>query len=204
MASRKVPRMSDPVTPEIKLPRRYRRRLFRHFRKNKDGVTAVEFALVAMPFFMVMFSILEIALTFWVSQVLETMVADASRQIYTGQFQQATAGQTPESMASAFKDLICGPAGSPKVMLFDCRGKIQIDVRASTTNPDPITSPVSQRRMDTSGWGYRDSRPGEVVVVRAAMEYPTFTSGLTSTQTALANGNRVIMATATFRNEPFQ
>lgn len=179
-------------------PRRLRRLLLRRFTKDRRGVAAVEFGLVAMPFFAVLFAILEVALAFWTGQVLETLVSNASRQIYTGQFQQANAGRSTAEMAEAFKNLICGDSAG----LFDCDGKLKVDVRTYASFPGPITAPVTDGRMDTNGWGYRDSRPLEIVVVRAAFEHPVFTSFIG--HGTLANGNRLIMATATFRNEPFQ
>jgi Flp pilus assembly protein TadG len=48
----------------------------RRFVREKDGVVAVEFAIVAAPFLALMFAIMETALVFFASQVLETAVAD--------------------------------------------------------------------------------------------------------------------------------
>jgi Flp pilus assembly protein TadG len=189
----------DPLPLKERLSRRLRRGLLRRFRKNKDGVTAIEFGLVAMPFFTILFAILEVSLAFWVTQVLETMVADAARQVYTGQFQQANAGKNANELKTAFKTLVCSNSAG----LFDCQGKLEIDVRRYQSFPGPITSPINaSRQMDTNGWGYEDSKATQIVVVRAAMEYPIFLSLLNPG--TLASGNRLIMATATFRNEPFQ
>lgn len=184
--------------PGARPPRRIRRMLLSRFGKDRRGVAAIEFGLVAMPFFAILFAILEVALTFWTGQVLETLVSNASRQIYTGQFQQANAGRSTAEMAEAFKRLICGDSAG----LFDCEGKLKVDVRTHASFPGPIASPISNGQFDTNGWSYRESRPLEIVVVRAAFEQPVFTSFLG--QGTLTNGNRLIMATATFRNEPFQ
>ena len=84
------------------LSRRSRRRLLRHFLRNREGATAVEFALVALPFLAILFAIIELALNFWVTQVLENAVSDASRRIYTGQFQQENPGQGGSPNGSGF------------------------------------------------------------------------------------------------------
>jgi Flp pilus assembly protein TadG len=198
-----------PSSPPGRPPRRFRRALLARFRRDASGVTAVEFGLVALPFFAVLFAILEVSLAFWTSQVMESMVADASRQVYTGQFQQANQGKSAAQMAEAFKDLICGTSvvDGRKVNrfgLFDCHGKLQVDVRAYTSFPGPIQAPITDGALDTSGFGYQNSQPSEIVVVRAALEYPVFVSLLNANQGNLTNGNRLLMATATFRNEPFQ
>ena len=58
-------------------------------------MTAIEFGAVATPFFALLFAIIETALTLWTTQVLETGVGNASRRIYTGQFQQDNAATDP-------------------------------------------------------------------------------------------------------------
>jgi Flp pilus assembly protein TadG len=160
-----------PSSPPGRPPRRFRRALLARFRRDASGVTAVEFGLVALPFFAVLFAILEVSLAFWTSQVMESMVADASRQVYTGQFQQANQGKSAAQMAEAFKDLICGTSvvDGRKVNrfgLFDCHGKLQVDVRAYTsfqgrsrrrsptarsTRPASATRTASRARSSWSG-----------------------------------------------------
>ncbi|WP_188312086.1 TadE/TadG family type IV pilus assembly protein [Salinarimonas soli] len=200
----------DP-TPPPSPPRHVRRTLLRRFRRDANGVTAVEFSLVAMPFFAILFSILEVSLAFWTSQVMESMIADASRQIYTGQFQlqASNQGKSAAQLAEAFKDMICGTEVKDgqkvnRLPLFDCHGKLKIDVRSYSAFPGAITPPVTNGALDTSSFTYQNSQPNEIVVVRAALEYPVFVSLLNTNQGNLANGNRLLMATATFRNEPYQ
>lgn len=173
-----------------------RRLILRHFLKDREGATAVEFALVALPFFGIIFAIIEVALAFWATQVLENAVADASRQIYTGQFQNA-GGQS----ADAFRDEIC----SRVTALFNCTELVQVDVRSfpsfpGATLPPPLTP---EGEFDTSDFGYQATGPDEIVVVRAAMNYPAFVGIFGSRETMLSGGGRLIMATSAFRNEPF-
>lgn len=192
-------RRSAGLTGEAKPRRREslrRRLILRHFLKDREGATAVEFALVALPFFGIIFAIIEIALTFWATQVLENAVADASRQIYTGQFQSA-GGQSADS----FRSLVC----SRVTALFSCNDLVEIDVRAfpnfpGASLPPPVTPDGD---FDVSDFAYQPTGPDDIVVVRAAMAYPAFL-GIFSSRETLLNGNRrLIMATSAFRNEPF-
>ena len=50
--------------------------MLRRFRRNRRGSAAVEFALVAPIFFGLLFAILELAMVFFASQVLETVTQD--------------------------------------------------------------------------------------------------------------------------------
>ena len=170
------------------------------FWQRQDGATAVEFGLIALPFFALLFAILETALGFWTTQALETAVANASRQIYTGQFQQdsANAGQSSAQLAERFRDAVCTDFKA----VVDCKSMIKVDVRTFDSFPNAsVPSPINNGQFDSSGFGYQAPGPDKIVVVRAAMEYPVFVP-LTQLSN-LSNGKRLIMASATFRTEPF-
>jgi len=188
--------------PKMNRRTRRRSRLLLRFLKNREGATAVEFALVALPFFALLFAIIETALVFWSTQVLETAVADASRKIYTGQFQAANAAITdPGELADKFRDEIC----SKVTALFSCATMVQVDIQrfAGGFPSSGLPLPVNDGNFDASDFGYQPSGPSEIVVVRAAMAYPVFVSLLNPSQANLNGGKRLIMASAAFRNEPF-
>jgi Flp pilus assembly protein TadG len=167
----------------------------RRFRRNEDGSTAVEFALVIVPFLACMFAIIEIGLVFLAGQVLETSVGDASRMILTG---QAQAGQFD---ATAFKNQIC--TNGVRAM-FTC-DNIKIDVRtAASFAAGNFAPPVNaQKVLDTSGFGYSPGQPCDIVIVRVAYEWPTFVRMLGLDLATLANGKHLLMSTMAFRNEPY-
>ena len=58
-----------------------RTKFVRRFARNQDGAAAVEFGLVAAPFLALLFAILETALVFLASEVLETATADAAHAL---------------------------------------------------------------------------------------------------------------------------
>jgi Flp pilus assembly protein TadG len=170
-----------------------RLRVFPRFRRNEDGVAAVEFALVAGPFLFLLFAIIEFALVFFASQVLETATASASRLIMTGQAQSRNFDQ------SAFKTEICNKASA----LMTCSG-IAVDVRTYTSFGSATTNkPVSGGAVNYSGMTYNQGSGGDIVVVRAVYEWPVMMPTFGMTIGDLSNGKRLLMATAAFRNEPF-
>ena len=174
---------------------RRRRSLRRCFRRADSGATAVEFALIAPVFLGLLFGILEVALTFWSTQVLETAVANAAREIYTGTFTQGTE-PTP---LGAFKKKVCGNVRA----LFNCNNLIRVDVRKVTNFASAtVTVPIRNGVFDTSDFKYDAPVKDTIYVVRAAMEYPVYVN-LFGYRTGLASGNRLIMASAVFRTEPF-
>lgn len=163
------------------------------FRKNEEGVAAVEFALVAGPFLFLLFAIIEFAMVFFASQVLETATASASRLIMTGQ------AQTRNFDQAAFKNEICTKASA----LMNCAG-IAVDVRTYTSFGSATSSkPVTSGAVNYSGMTYSQGSGGDIVVVRAVYEWPVLMPTFGLTIGDLSNGKRLLMATAAFRNEPF-
>ncbi len=106
-------------------------RIVRRFKKNEDGATAVEFAIVAGPFFLLVFAIIETSLLFFANQYIETVVDDVARLYRTGQL-------TNISTQSDLKQEMCRRV----VALFDCNKLIlQVDVSPKfSTLPPPPTS----------------------------------------------------------------
>src|SRR5271170_2595612 len=62
------------------------------------GVSMLEFALIAMPLFILIFGILEVGLIFWGAYELDNATLSAARMIRTGQAQ--TSGLTQPAMVS--------------------------------------------------------------------------------------------------------
>ena len=77
--------------------------LFSNFKKRKDGATTIEFALCALPFFLLFTGIIEFGLFMMTQVALESAVTQAGRSSSISQFVD-TATQTPR--ASAVEALI--------------------------------------------------------------------------------------------------
>jgi Flp pilus assembly protein TadG len=178
------------------------RGMLMRFRRNQDGATAVEFALVAAPFFALMFAIIETALLFFADQTFDTAVSSAARLIRTGQAQEA--GMS----ASDFKAAICNPDlaqdRSGLGALFDC-SKIKIDVKTYSNFSDiSLTPPIDPTTKELNVTeNYQPGVGGNIVVVRAYYEWPTFVPGLGNNLADMPDGTHLLVATAAFRNEPF-
>lgn len=167
----------------------------RRFAKEQDGAAAVEFALVAAPFFALMFAIMETALVFFASQTLETAVADLARLIMTGQAQSGSFTQ------AQFKSAVCAKISG----LFDCNNGMYVDVKTYSTFGSVDNSPPidAQGNLKTSTFGYAPGGPTDIVVVRLMYQWPVYASLLGFNLGNMAGNKRLIMATAAFRNEPY-
>jgi Flp pilus assembly protein TadG len=168
--------------------------ILRRFRRNRRGSAAVEFALVAPIFFAVLFAIIELALVFFASQILETVTQDTSRLIMTGQAQNASYTQ------ASFKDAVCAKL----TVMFDCVNGVSIDVQSykqfSTVD---IADPIDAGKNFVPPNNYLPGGPGDIVVVRLFYKWPLFVTGLGFNPANIAGNKRLLTATAAFQNEPY-
>ena len=171
------------------------RTVSKRFIRARDGAAAVEFALIATPFFLLIFATLEVALYFLGSTVIENGVNEAARAIRTGQLQQS--GQTVED----FRGSICERISA----VADC-SRIQLDVRtfdsfSSSSNPSPLDA---NGEINDSNFTFDPGGGGDVVVVRVFYDWQLLAPGVVSGMTNMSGNKRLISATAVFRNEPFE
>jgi Flp pilus assembly protein TadG len=194
--------MPSPAAPSIPSGN-----LLRRFRRNRSASAAVEFALVAPIFFGLLFAIIETAIMFFASQVLETITQDSARTLLTGQAQssQVAACADPVTGPAActqatFKKYVCSQISA----LFSC-DKLYVDVEAYPSGFSGITigSQIDSNKNFLNTMQYNPGQPGEVVVVRLFYQWPQFVTGLGYNITNLSGNMRLLSATAVFQNEPY-
>lgn len=170
-------------------------RASRAFGGSRSGATAVEFALVAAPFFFLMFSVLEVALVFFASTNLESATWDAARDIRTGEF-QSTAGAN----ADLFRQAVCANASN----LLDC-SRVSVDVRtfASFDSVNASNPLDADRNLNEAGFGFTPGTADQIVLVRVFYRWQVLTPSLGTGFVNMAGNQRLLTATAAFRNEPF-
>jgi Flp pilus assembly protein TadG len=168
--------------------------ILRRFRRNRRGTAAVEFALVAPIFFGVLFAIIELALVFFASQILETVTQDTARLIMTGQAQNAAFTQ------ATYKDAVCAKL----TVMFDCLNGVSIDVQSYKTFASVnIADPIDAGKNFVPPNNYLPGGPGDIVVVRLFYKWPLFVTGLGFNVANIGNNQRLLTATAAFQNEPY-
>ena len=172
------------------------RRCLGAFRRDGRGSTAVEFAMLALPFLSLVFAIFETSMVHMTSQVLQTAVTEASRKIMTGQAQKGS------FTAQDFKNEVCKNVKA----FFNCPNDLKVDVQsfASFAAASVPPAPIKNGGLDSSGFGYSPGGPNQIVVVRAALEYKLVVPSMISNTMANLSGSKLlIMASAAFKNEPY-
>lgn len=165
--------------------------LIRRLARARDGATAVEFAMIATPFFLLLMGILELGLVFLVSTTLEHATQEASRQIRTGEFQDAGGVN-----ADDFETLVCDELtwiGST------CKAQLDVDVRAYSSLAEMKNPPA----YDPEKACFEAGGPGQIVLARTSIRWKIFTPLLAPSLATTGDGNRLIQSTTAFKNEPF-
>jgi Flp pilus assembly protein TadG len=156
--------------------------------RDQGGATAVEFALVALPFLTLVFALMELGLVSLVSISLDNAIAEAGRTFRTGEV------QTNQETAEAFKAKVCSDVGW--IGATTCESALSVDVKrlpsfeSGPTLPKPVTP-----CWDPGG-------PNSIVLVRAYYKWPLITplldTGLTS-----SDGTHEVSTAAVLTNEPY-
>jgi Flp pilus assembly protein TadG len=160
---------------------------------DQRGVTAIEFGLIALPFFTLLCGILEVCCIFLVTTTLEHGAMEASRRIRTGELQSSGGN------ADSFKTLVCQGTFN----ILNCSGSMYVDVRTyqdfdSVDNPNPIVSgQVSQGNLQ-----FQPGTQGSIVVARVYYQWDIITPMLGAMFSNMAGNKRLIEASVAFRNEP--
>jgi len=173
--------------------------LLKRFTRDDRGVTVVELALLAVPFFALIGAIIETALIFLASQILDGAVQDSGRLIRTGQAQSNS--PSPYSAAD-FQQAICNHLFG----LFDCT-KLQVSVSV-VSNFATATVPASPLDpTDPSKWtlapAYNPGTGSSVIMVQVYYKWPTFLNFDWFNLATSSDRTHLLGAVRVFANEPF-
>jgi len=165
--------------------------------RREDGAAAVEYAMVSLPFLGLIFAIVQTAIVFMAQQELETITEQAGRLILTGQAQDN--GWTQ----AQFQTQVCNQIRA----LFSC-SNMMVDVQTSTSYSGASTSAptltFNTQGTVTNTWNFNPGTQGSIVVMRVMYQWPLVKGPLSFNLSNLSNGNRLLLATAVFKNEPYQ
>jgi Flp pilus assembly protein TadG len=170
----------------------------RRFARARRGATAVEFALIALPFLVLLFGIIELGMVFLVSVTLQNGTDNAARKLRTGQFQTSGANTKAD-----FKALVCN---NMSWLSTTCAARLSVDVQTFTNfNTLSATGAVNPTTFNPAATCWSAGQPGDIVLVRTFFQWDIFTPMLNASLVNMGTGSgkRLINATTSFRNEPW-
>jgi Flp pilus assembly pilin Flp len=171
----------------------------RRFLRARTGAGAVEFALLAAPFLLLLCVVVEAAMMTLSQQTLDSAVDRATRALRTGAFQDAADGNDP---TARLRRIMCGGAA----VLFRC-ADLRLDVTrgASFASVRPV-DPYDGRRKDWApgfGSSFQCPQGGDIVAVRAAVPVLRLFNALDFTRHPMGANSQLLVATAVFSTEPY-
>ncbi len=195
---------------------RRRNRLWRMLR-NSDGATAIEFAILAIPFTLLTFAIFETFVAFAAEEVLANGVENLSRQIRTGQITFGQ-GKTTDLTEAEFRQAVCDQI-SVMITCSDTEAatpqRLYVDVRqyasfAAMPRAIPRVANSPTADLDTTGFAFAPGGAKTINMVRIYYRWQIMTDFMRPYITNIrpADGSLptdyLIISTATIQNEDYK
>lgn len=170
----------------------------RKWLKSADGTTAIEFALLAAPFFTVIMGIIEMSIMFATASILEGGTNTAARLIRTGQIQQTTSD--PEAQEELFREAFCEHAA----ILVNCA-----DVDIEVINIGDFGSfddfePEFDEDGNMASQGFDAGSVSDYMLVRTGYRYNLMTPLIGSLLGEGGTNTRYFMSTIVLQTEPYE
>jgi len=185
------------------------RELLARFRRAERGAAAVEFALVAVPLFLLIFGLLQVILLFLVTVTLDNATETVSRTIRTGAFQQSGS-----PTKDAFRTEVCARMSW---LAPNCASNLYVQAQEFNTYGALAASPPPSvdsgnfpenvegepPKADPLPW-----QPGQacsIVLVRTFYRWKMFTPLMDQMFETPGAGDaiRLVTSASAFRNEPY-
>jgi hypothetical protein len=180
---------------------RRRFHIFSRFYRDRDGSTVIEFGMLALPFLLLLFAILETCISFAAQQLMANATDDVARQIRTGQIKGTNL--TEENL----RERICGQL---EIMVAnDCPGLV-IDLRHADTFDG-----LAEFKMPLKGTNRLDREIDDDLAkfepgintqknrLRVLYPWPIMTNLMQKNLSTLKDNKILLLATAIWQNEPF-
>ncbi|RJT38854.1 pilus assembly protein [Mesorhizobium waimense] len=180
-----------------------RRPWFRsRFLGDRRGSTAIEFAMLALPFALLVFAILESCISFAGQEVMANATDDVARQLRTGQLRPADVAGTK------LRDLICSRL---EIMVAKTCPGLLVDLREYPTFADAATASfkivdgeiVLKHGTNATSFAVTPGLAESRNMLRVFYKWPVMTDFMAKSMANLKDGNTLHFASVTWQNEPF-
>jgi Flp pilus assembly protein TadG len=166
----------------------------RRFRADTKGATMVEFAAVAGPLVFMLMGVAEIAMIFFGGLILDNATASLAREIRTGQAQKVY--DTP----GKFRTALCAKAFS----LVRCSdSNLLVDVQELPPTGVDLSWPIDENGAFKGEGKFEMGAAKATILVRVFYKHPVLIPMFKAAVSDLPNGERLLVSSVAFRNEPF-
>ncbi|SCW88904.1 Flp pilus assembly protein TadG [Rhizobium mongolense subsp. loessense] len=167
--------------------------ILRRFTGDQKGAAAVEFAILALPFFLVIFAIIEIAIMCFVAAGLDAALHKTARQVRVG------TAATDHWDLNIFKATLCGNL----VYYFDCSNSLLVRATVITDmNSVNKISGIADGTLSVSE-DFNIGSAGDYVLIQAFLPWIPVVQYYSYSSSKLDDGRYVLGSAELFKNEPF-
>ena len=170
--------------------------VIKRFRSDKRGSVAIEFAMLAMPFAMLVFAVLETCISFAAQQVMANATDDIARNLRTGKLK-------PNAVTSASMfTLVCDnisilvTAGCPELVI-DLK---QYPTYAAVPKTIPL---LANGDLNQAGFTTTPGGPNTINSMRVFYRWPIMTDFMRAYLSSIPNGKTLLYTTMTWKNEGY-
>jgi Flp pilus assembly protein TadG len=165
------------------------------FKRDREASVAVEFGMLAIPFALVIFAVLESCVSFAAQQVMSNATDDIARQIRTGQLKGLTESQLKTKICDQMKIVVTA----------SCSTNLFVDLRTYNTFAEAaaIKIKVVNGQLDTSGFAVTPGGSMTRNMLRVFYKWPILTDVMRYKMSNMSDRTVLHIATATWKNEPF-
>jgi Flp pilus assembly protein TadG len=197
---------------------RWRRfRLWRKLARSKDGAAAIEFAILAVPYFIIIFAIVETFVAFAAEQLVTNAVNTLGRQLRTGQITYQLNRVATDMDVVKFRKAFCDEVD----ILIQCSeeeistpSKLYIDARTFASfgaipKTIPRVSTADFADIDPTSFKFTPGGPSTINMLRAYYRWQVITDLVRPYITTIrpSDGSMptdfLIVATTAFQNENY-
>ena len=169
------------------------------FVRNRKGSTAIEFTLLAIPFSMLVFAVLESCISFAAQQIMANAADDMARQFRTGQMKVSDFSDPKIEVRELFCERI------QIVVSPGCPG-LEMDLRSYPSFAAAAQQKIPFENGDLNPEGF-DIDPGPAMsknMLWVFYRWPVITDFLRKSMANLPDGKTLHFASVTWQNEPFE
>lgn len=157
------------------------------------GTAAIEFSIIALPFFLIIFGAFEVGINYMANRMLNNGTDQVARMIRTGQIRATTFTE------AQFKQELCRKGS---MFMFNC-SKLIVDVKEVASFDTQEIPKNPDGTLDDSQMGFAPGGRLTINVVRVYYEWPNFINWAPQGVDEWSGTKRLIVGTSAFMNEPY-
>jgi Flp pilus assembly protein TadG len=173
--------------------------LLRRFSRSSRGSVAIEFAALAIPFFLLVFAVIETCVSFAGQQMLTNAADDVARKFRTGQIKPIDLVKDKDLV----KDLVC-----ERIEILVAKGcdGLEIDLKSHATFAEAAAVRIkftADGDIDDTNFSIEPGLSLSKNQLRVFYRWPVMTDLLRKSMSNIKGGYTLHFASVTWQNEPF-